>query len=345
MNFRKILMAAFAFSLLFTISCRNDDPIVEVPKGAYENGILISNEGNYGTPTASVSFISNDLNTTENNIYSTNNGGAALGDVLQTIALNGDNAYLVMNNSNKIEVVNRYTFKKTGTVTDQISQPRFIAFANNNYYVTNSSGSSKFVTVYNSSTNAFVKKIDLANTGERIVEAGGKIVVENAAFGSGKKLTFINPTTNTVESVLSVPNGDIQSTVSKNGNIHIISSTSTDSYIYKIAPSGSITSTVTLTGIARGKNLQIDGDKYFFTSGSKAYSMDMNTTTVPTTPIITITDTSYFSMYGFNVVDGKIFISNPNSFTADSTVDIYSTTGSLLKTITTEKGSNGFYKN
>lgn len=345
MNFRKILMSAFAFSLLFTISCRNDDPIVELPKGAYENGILISNEGNFGTPTASVSFISNDLAAKENNIYSTNNGGAVLGDVLQTIAINGDNAYLVMNNSNKIEIVNRYTFKKTGTVTDQISQPRYIAFANNNYYVTNSSGSSKFVTVYNTATNAFVKKIDLTNTGERIVEAGGKIVVENASFGSGKKLTFISPTSNTVENVLSVPNGNIQRTISNAGNVYTIASTSTDSYIYKIAPSGSITSTLTLTGIGNGKNLQIDGGKYIFTSGTKVYSMDMNTTTIPTTPIITIADNSWSSMYGFNVVDGKIFISNANGFTADSTVEIYSATGSLLKTITTERGSNGFYKN
>ena len=104
MKISKLLASAFALTLLFNISCRTeDDPIVEPePKGAYENGILMSNEGNFGTPTATVSFISNDLNTVENNIYSTNNGNAALGDVLQTIGFQGDNAYMVLNNSNKI---------------------------------------------------------------------------------------------------------------------------------------------------------------------------------------------------------------------------------------------------
>lgn len=347
MKISKLLSAALAATLLFTISCRTDeDPIVEPqPKGAYENGIFMSNEGNFNTPNATVSFISNNLATVENNVFSANNGGAALGDVLQSVGLNGDNAYLILNNSNKIEVVNRYTFKKVATVSDQVSQPRYIAFANNNYYVTNSSGSSKFVNVYSSATNAFVKKIPLTSGGERIVEASGRIVVQNASFGSGKKLTFINPTSNIVEAEILLPNGNIEKTISHGGNVYTIASTSTDSYIYKLSSTGTITSTVTLTGISKGKNLEIDGSKFYFTSGSKVYAMDMSSTTVPTTPIITLTDTSWSAFYGFGVIDGKIYISNANGFTADSTVEIYSTTGSLLKTVSAGRGTNGFYKN
>lgn len=346
MKISKLLSAAFAATLLFTTSCRNDDPIVDVqPKGAYENGIIMSNEGNFGSPTATVSFIPNDLSTVENNVFSANNGGAALGDVLQNVGLNGDYAYLILNNSNKIEVVNRYTFKKVATVSDQVSQPRYIAFANNNYYVTNSSGSSKFVNVYSVSTNAFVKKIPLTSGGERIVEASGRIVVQNASFGSGKKLTFINPSSNIVESEVLVPNGNIQKTISNGGNVYTIASTSTDSYIYKLSSTGTITSTITLTGISNATNLEIDGSKLFFSSGSKVYSMDVTSTTVPTTPILTLTDNSWSALYGFGVIDGKIYISNANGFTADSTVEIYSTAGNLLKTITTGKGTNGFYKN
>ncbi len=346
MKLSKIFTSALALTLLFNISCRNEeDPITEEPKGAYENGLLISNEGNYGTPTATVSFISNDLNTVENNIYSANNDNSALGDVLQSIGINGDYAYLIANNSNKIEIVNRYTFKKTATVTDQVSQPRYIAFANNNYYVTNTASSAKFVNVYSTATNGFVKRIDLKNTAERILEANGKIVVQNASFGSGNKLTFINPTSNSVETVLSLPEGVIQKTISNGGNIYAIASTSTNSYIYKVASAGTVTATTTLTGIGNAKNLEIDGNNFYFSSGSKVYTMDMNSTVVPTKPIITETDESWSAFYSFNVIDGKIFISNANGFTADSSVNIYSTAGTLLKTITTGKGTNGLYKN
>ena len=345
MKISKLLSALFAATLLFTTSCRTDDPIDEPqPKGAYENGIFLSNEGNFGSPTATVSFISNDLSV-ENKIYSANNDGAALGDVLQNIGVNGDNAYLILNNSNKIEIVNRYTFKKVATVSDQVSQPRYIAFAGNNFYVTNSSGSSKFVNVYNSATNAFVKKIDLTSSGERIVEASGKIFVQNASFGSGKKITIINPTSNTVEKEVTVPNGNIKKTISTGGNVYTIASTSTDSYIYKLSPTGAISSTITLTGIANGNNLEIDGTKFFFSSGAKVYSMDLGSTVIPTTPVLMLTDNSWSALYGFSVIDGKIYISNANGFTADSTVEIYSTAGTLLKTVTAGRGTNGFYKN
>ena len=345
MKISKLLSALFAATLLFTTSCRTDDPIDEPqPKGAYENGIFLSNEGNFGSPTATVSFISNDLSV-ENKIYSANNDGAALGDVLQNIGVNGDNAYLILNNSNKIEIVNRYTFKKVATVSDQVSQPRYIAFAGNNFYVTNSSGSSKFVNVYNSATNAFVKKIDLTSSGERIVEASGKIFVQNASFGSGKKITIINPTSNTVEKEVTVPNGNIKKTISTGGNVYTIASTSTDSYIYKLSPTGAISSTITLTGIANGNNLEIDGTKFFFSSGAKVYSMDLSSTVIPTTPVLTLNDNSWSALYGFSVIDGKIYISNANGFTADSTVEIYSTAGTLLKTVTAGRGTNGFYKN
>ena len=345
MKISKLLSALFAATLLFTTSCRTDDPIDEPqPKGAYENGIFLSNEGNFGSPTATVSFISNDLSI-ENKIYSANNGGAVLGDVLQNIGVNGDNAYLILNNSNKIEIVNRYTFKKIATVSDQVSQPRYIAFAGNNFYVTNSSGSSKFVNVYNSTTNAFVKKIDLTSSGERIVEASGKIFVQNASFGSGNKITIINPTSNTVEKEVTVPNGNIKKTISTGGNVYTIASTSTDSYIYKLSPTGAISSTITLTGIANGNNLEIDGTKFFFSSGAKVYSMDLSSTVIPTTPVLTLTDNSWSALYGFSVIDGKIYISNANGFTADSTIEIYSTAGTLLKTVTAGRGTNGFYKN
>ncbi len=345
MKITKLLSAVFAATLLFTTSCREDDPIDEPqPKGAYENGIFLSNEGNFGTPTATVSFISNDLSI-ENNIYSNNNAGAALGDVLQNIGVNGDNAYLILNNSNKIEIVNRYNFKKVATVSDQVSQPRYIAFANSNYYVTNSSGSSKFVNVYSSTTNAFVKKIPLTSGGERIVEASGKIFVQNASFGSGKKITIINPNSNTVENEVIVPNGNIQKTISTGGSAYTIASTSTDSYIYKFSPTGAISSTITLSGIANANNLEVDGSKFFFSSGSKVYSMDISSTVAPTAPILTLSDNSWSALYGFNVIDGKIYISNANGFTADSTVEIYSTSGALLKTVTAGRGTNGFYKN
>lgn len=342
MKINKILTATFASLLLFSTSCRNNDEEITPPKGAYENGIFISNEGNFGKPNASVSFISNDLATVENNIYGKNNGDAQLGDVLQSVGLNGDNAYLVLNNSNKVEVVNRYTFKKVATVTENLKLPRYIAFSGNNYYVTNSSGNT--VTVYNTAGNTFVKKIDVGDTVERIVEAGGKIFVQNAAWGTGKSLTIINPSSNNIDKTFALPEGNIQKTVSHDGFAYVLTASDSDSYIYKLNPSGAVTATTKLTGVKKASNLQIAGNKYIFSSGAKIYAMEIGSATVPA-PIITQSANSWDTLYGFSVVDGKIFTSNAKGFTEASEITVYDTSGKVLKTFTAGMGTNGFYKN
>jgi len=348
MKITRLLQLILAFTFVFNISCSSDDIETLVPKGAYENGIFITNEGNFGTPNASVTFVSKDLTIIEQNVFSTNNNNAILGDVLQTIAYNGDNAYLVLNNSNKIQIVNRYTFKKTGEITSQISQPRYIAFANNNIYVTNDQYSGgKFVSIYKASDLSFVKKIDFASTStvERIVEASGTIFVQNANYGSGNTLTRINPSTNEIASVVTLPNGNINKTISNNGSIYVIATGTANSYIYQISGAGNIVKTTTLTGIANANNLEIDRGKYYFSSDNKVYAMDMNATTPPASPLFTVTSNSFSTLYGFSVIDGKIFTSDANGFTQDSKITVYSTAGAIIKNFTAGRSSNGFYLN
>jgi hypothetical protein len=132
MKFNKLVVAVLAGSLFF-VSCSNDDDTTEAPSGAYDNGVLVLNQGNFNAGNASVSFISDAL-TVENNIFQTNSG-RVLGDVGQDIGLEGNNAYIVVNNSGKIEVANRYTFAPVATISGLVN-PRYIAFENGKGYVT-----------------------------------------------------------------------------------------------------------------------------------------------------------------------------------------------------------------
>lgn len=341
----KLLTMLLGISLLFNISCRDDDPVVDLPKGAYDNGFLVANEGNFGTPNASVSFISKDLSSIENNIYSTNNSNAQLGDVLQNIGLDGDFAYFVLNNSNKVVVANRYTMKKEADITTEINQPRYIAFANNQLYVTNDGyGAAKYVSVYKISDRSFVKKITFTDAAERVVEAGGKIFVQNASFGFGSKISVIETSGNTVASTITIPAGDINKIISNSNTVYVLAKDGADSYIYQYGSTGSLLKTYNLTGISNANNLDIDGTDLYFSSGNKIYKMATNAA-APATPIITVTDNSWSTLYGMNVVDGKIFTSDANGFTADSKISIYSTSGSLLKTFDSGKSTNSFYLN
>lgn len=340
MKITKLLPLIFSLTLLFNVSCNSETEYIQ--EMFYGNGYLISNEGNFGTPNADVTFVSADLNVKQDNIFSSNND-SNLGDVLQTIGFNGGAAYLVLNNSNKIQIVDRYTFKKFGEITEQINQPRYIAFANNHIYVTNDKyGGDKYVSIYSAANLSFVKKIPFTDTVERVVQAGGNIFVQNASFGFGNKITYINTLTNEIQDVITVPDGNINKTISSSNSVYVIAGGTTDSYIYQISSSGNIVKTTTLTGISNASNLEIYGNNFYFTSGNKVYSMNMNATTAPTSPLFTISATD---LYGFNVINGGIFISDANGFTQDSEIRVYSLTGSVIKIFTAGKGANGFYIN
>ena len=347
MKIRKIVAAAFASMLLFQISCsRDEDPILPEPKGAYESGIFIANEGNFGVPNASVSFIPRDLSTIENNVFATNNAGAALGDVLQTIGFSGDEAYFVLNNSNKVTVANRYTMKKKTEFTAQLVNPRYIAFAKDFVYITNDAyGGEKYVSIYNKADKTFLKKINFTDAAENIVEAGGNIFVQNASYGFGNKISYIDTSTNTLKSEITVADGQINKIISSNSSVYAIAGGGVDSYIYQISSGGTIVKTIVLPGITNATNLQISDSKFYFSNGNEIWTMDTKTPVLPSSPLITVTANSYSTLYGFNVVDGKIFTSDANGFSAASSITVYKTDGSLLKNFSAGRASNGFFMN
>src|SRR5690606_11455482 len=130
MKLHKLLLTAIAGSFLF-VSCSGDDDTTFTPpaSGAYENGVFVLNQGVWGAGNAEVSFISGNL-TIENNLFKGVNEDMDLGDVGQDIEVNGNFAYIVLNASNKIVVVDRNTFAHIATISQGLNNPRYIAFAN-----------------------------------------------------------------------------------------------------------------------------------------------------------------------------------------------------------------------
>ena len=142
MNIKKIFNLCFAATILFATSCKSDNDVTDETVITY-SGIWIANEGNYNSPNAGLDITSYDLNSTQSGIYkSVNNEN--LGAVLQSIAFWGNNAFLVLNQSNKIVIADRNTLKKTTEVTANLASPRYIAFSGSQYFVTNNDFSSTY---------------------------------------------------------------------------------------------------------------------------------------------------------------------------------------------------------
>jgi hypothetical protein len=132
-------------AVIIALSCcqKNIDEIVEpggeeppiVPE-SYENGIFIVNEGNFNWGNASISFINGKDYLVQNDIYQLANK-RNLGDVAESMKIFNNMGFIVVNNSNCVEVVSLKDFKSIKTITG-FNSPRNIEIIDSNKaYVTN----------------------------------------------------------------------------------------------------------------------------------------------------------------------------------------------------------------
>ena len=92
----------FLLSIIIILSgCSKDNPDPTI-NGNYENGYFITNEGNFGSANGSISYV-DEYGSATNDVFLSNNS-FPLGDVVQSMSIINKNAYIVVNNSSKIEV-------------------------------------------------------------------------------------------------------------------------------------------------------------------------------------------------------------------------------------------------
>lgn len=316
----------------------------------YSNGYIIPNEGNYGSPTAEISYIDAN-NTITNNIYGLANNGEALGDVLQSVYFSGNKSFLVVNNSNKVVVANRSSFVKSGVITNNIVQPRYTTVVNDKLYITNWGGANdQFVSVHNATTLAYITSIPLSQDPEEIITVNGKVYVNKSSYRAGNSIDVINPATDTIVKTITLSNG-LQSLVVSGNDIFALCTGSTGSTVYKISTAtDTVTASISNAAVVPASSYDAlkfatDGNQLFIAGSTSVYSLNTDLSAFSSTPAFTTTSSSpYGDFYGFAAIDGKIFQCN-SDFTSNSTVKVYNQTGTLLNTFTAGLGSNNVYKN
>lgn len=206
---KHLLTSLLLLTLLFT-ACDDDsgtNPPV-TPQGP--RGLYILNEGNFQRGNASLSLFIPDSGTVYNDLYQAVNQ-RALGDVGNSITVHDGLAYLVINNSHKIEVIDAHTHKYVRTIASAAgASPRQIAFATNGLgYVSNLFAGS--VSVYDPSEARYLGDIAVGANPDGIAAAGNSVVVANSGFGSGNTVSVIDAVARKV--VKTLPVGDYPSAV------------------------------------------------------------------------------------------------------------------------------------
>lgn len=205
-------MLALAATTFFT-SCSSDDDIPDTPEQTedYSNGIFVLNEGNFGQGNASVSFIDENLENVTQNVFSSVNNGDPLGDTAQSMAFLDEYAWIVVNVSNKIEVVDRNTFESIATIDAGLVNPRYVTFSNGNAYVTNwgdgGNPDDDYVAVIDVESFEIEENIQVEEGPEKILSSNGMLyIAHQGGYSFNNKVSVINASTNSVEELLTVGN-------------------------------------------------------------------------------------------------------------------------------------------
>lgn len=332
MKMNKLTLIALAIGFVFT-ACTSDDTTTVVARGDYENGIIITEEGNFSNGNGAVTYVSNDLNTVENTIFN-NVNNRTLGNLVQSMSFIGNLGYIIVNGSNEIEIVDRYTFESISTIDTGLSNPRYMAIVNGKGYITNwgdgGNATDDYVAVLNLTTNSFEAPIPVAEGPEELVVVGNKIyVAHKGGFSQNNIVSVINTASNEVSSTITV--GDVPNTlqVDNVGNVWVLCegkpSWTGDETAGKLAKINVINNTVTTIDFpvaTHPKHLYFANNNLYYYLNGGLYKMTTTSTTLPTTP-----EFSGVNFYDFSVRGNQLFGLDNNSFSAsESFLKVYDLT-------------------
>lgn len=349
MKISKFLLSIFLLSVLL-VSCDDDDE-PQLPKGDYENGILITNEGPFGSGSGSVTYISDDFSTSQNNIYKTVNS-EDLGNILQSLTFNNESAYLIANVSNRLVKVNRYTFEKEVATIENLNNPRYSAVENGKLYVTNwgdtSSNEDDYVAIFDAETLVYESSISVDFGPEKVIALGDYIyVAHQGAYGYNNKISVISADSNTVIKTIEV--GDIPKSlvIDNSNNLWVLcggkpsySGSETFGTLDKINTSTNELATSFDFVDSHPSNLSYTNGNLYFQNNSGVYEMATSSSALPSTSKI---DDS-----GYSVVanDNYIYVTDSKDYASSGEVRIYNLDSKQLEnTISTGIIPGGVYFN
>ncbi len=199
-NFLKKNVLWLLLMPVLVISCTPKPPIPEPEPqpDTYANGLYILNEGLFQQNNSTLSYYNFKDGTLTSNIFlDVNHRG--LGDVGNDLQQYGSKLYIVVNNSNILEVVDFNTVQSLKTISLPQKQPRCIAFLDGKAYLSCFDGD---VVRIDTATLEVDATLHTGPNPEGICACNGKIYVANSGGlnspNYGNTVSVIDPTSFTV---------------------------------------------------------------------------------------------------------------------------------------------------
>lgn len=348
-SIRFSLLAVVAF--LFA-ACSKDD---NNPSSKQGNGIYIECQGNWSKNDGAIDYFDPTTMSVTSDVFNKANG-VGLGDVVQSMSIYDGKGYIVVNNSQKVEIVDMSTFKRIHTITG-LSYPRYVLNVNADEFMVSNGNSQDYsngqVYVYDAKTYAQKAIITVGKGPEQMAYANGKVFVTNSGgYKSDNTVSVIDPTTNTVTATITVGGDPCDIAVDANQNVWVYckglatydAGGPTNAFLYKIS---SVTNVVDKYDFKQqvpsyGTNLiamSADG-KYLYYCNGGIFKLDVNATALPATALVALSSGDPFGLE-VDPKTGNIIALNGKSSTQGTMTFYSSSTGAQISTYNVEGYPDG----
>ncbi|HTJ48016.1 MAG TPA: YncE family protein [Cyclobacteriaceae bacterium] len=327
--------------LALAVSCKDD----EKPKGEFSTGVWIINEGAFGHSNSSVSSYNASTGVVQQDLFGLKNNKKALGDVAQSATINGDLAYIVINNDNKIEVVNANTFVSSYTLSD-LALPRYLTVYNGKGYLTewvNFSDSSR-VSVIDLSKHTVSTSVNTGKGAENIIAVNDKLYVSNSFSNT---VAVIDPAKNKLIKTIEVADSPGAFVLDSSNKLWVICGGSyegNNGALYRIDPSTNATDSHINLGMNVTAKMVTNKAKntLFYFAGTSVYSLSITASEAPANALVSEQNATEFYGIGFDTKNDILYVCDDNGFTANGTVFRYKSDGTVIDNFSSDGiGPNG----
>ncbi|MBF9143224.1 YncE family protein [Hymenobacter properus] len=352
---KEILPFLAGLALLAACDPKKEETPAPTPPATY--GVYILSEGQFGVGDGAVSVFNKANKALTVDAFGSANNGSRLGDVVQSMGVQGSRGYVVVNASNKIEVVNLTDFKSVATISG-LSQPRYFAAGSSGRgYVTEWRGPYTgylpgVLSILNLATNTVASRVTVGRNPEQLLVLGGKIYVPNSLDNT---VSVIDEATGTLASTITVADGPSSMVADKDGNLWVLCSgfvsyLSVPPYTLTRVSNGTLvrfnpgnpTAQLKLNfpGTASPGKLRINAakDQLYYGFGGAEYQLSTAATALPRAPFIR----RNFSGFDIDPRDNSIFGAVSPSYSSNGRFIRYQATGAPIDSFEVKVGPNGF---
>jgi len=340
-------MKQIKFNYLFTAltitivlaSCHKDKvtPVTNTPT-AQRAGLYVLNQGDFGANNSTLTYYDYTSKALVPDQFIAANS-TKLGDTGNDLGIYGAKMFIVVNNSNIVDVVNAKTAKLIKQIT--LNQPRSVVFYNSNAFVTSYNGT---VSVIDTTALTINKTITVGDDPEQMVISNGKLYVANSGGldpTPGTTVSVIDPVGLTVTKTISGVLADPVTLAADNyGHVYALSLGNFSTVGPGMTIISNTTDAVTSTSavnLSFNIPIVVNGDfAYYFTADNKIAVYNTKTQTLAQANFIT-DGTTITTPYAITVdsISGEVFVTDAKDYSSNGTLYAFDSTGKKEYTLVT----------